>query len=549
MKKFKKIDSLLYVEDEQAIQYELAEFLENFCEKLYIANNGVEGLELFNKHKPKLVLTDIKMPKMDGITLSKEIFKLDPNVHIIFTTAFTDMNYLQEAIEIHADGYIVKPIDLNLLENMLQKVIKIELLQRELDKNTQYDIKKKAELETILATTPDGIAILDFSANFLYANHSYIQMLGYTLNELKKINLFDIAYDNEKVAIEAILKKVIKDEYIEHFQQEYITKNGKKIIVDISLALMPDKNRILIATKDITKEVYSQNKIEEYLSIIDENIITSSTDLDGIITYVSKAFCDISGYSKEELIGKKHNLIRSYDFPTKIYKELWNIIKSDKIWTGEIKNINKLGKEYWLYIKIYPAYDEDGIKIGYTSIHHDITNLKRIEEIAIIDSLTQVYNRYHFNETIGKYIQSAKRNNELICFAIFDIDHFKQYNDTYGHQKGDYALQNVAKAIKELLTRVDDNLFRLGGEEFGVLYKATSKEKAISYMEEMVSKVENLKIEHSSSITAPFLTISAGLVCKEAILIENEKKLYKEADDLLYKAKSNGKNQLEYNKE
>jgi len=549
MKKFKKIDSLLYVEDEQAIQYELAEFLENFCEKLYIANNGVEGLELFNKHKPKLVLTDIKMPKMDGIALSKEIFKLDPNVHIIFTTAFTDMNYLQEAIEIHADGYIVKPIDLNLLENMLQKVIKIELLQRELDKNTQYDIKKKAELETILATTPDGIAILDFSANFLYANHSYIQMLGYTLNELKKTNLFDIAYNNEKVAIEAILKKVIKDEYIEHFQQEYITKNDKKVIVDISLALMPDKNRILIATKDITKEVYSQNKIEEYLSIIDENIITSSTDLDGIITYVSKAFCDISGYSKEELIGKKHNLIRSYDFPTKIYKELWNIIKSDKIWTGEIKNINKLGKEYWLYIKIYPAYDEDGIKIGYTSIHHDITNLKRIEEIAIIDSLTQVYNRYHFNETIGKYIQSAKRNNELICFAIFDIDYFKQYNDTYGHQKGDYALQNVAKAIKELLTRVDDNLFRLGGEEFGVLYKATSKEKAISYMEEMVSKVENLKIEHSSSKTAPFLTISAGLVCKKAILIENEKKLYKEADDLLYKAKSNGKNQLEYNKE
>jgi len=543
-KKFKKTLSILYVEDELTIREELSEFLEIFCDTLYVAANGQEGLKLFKKHHPKIVVTDIKMPKMDGIELSKEIFKDNPDIHIIFTTAFTDMNYLQKAIEIHADGYIVKPIDLNILENMLQKIIKIDSLQQELELKTQYELKKKSELETIFATTLDGIAILDLSAKFAYANSAFERMLGYSLSVLKKINAYDIIQKEKQKEFELVLNKVLTNKFVENFQIKCITKEDKTIILDLSLALMPDKNKILIAVKDVTKEIFAQRKIREYVEIIDENIITSSTDLDGVITYASEAFCKISGYTKDELIGKKHNIVRNPDVSNELYHELWHTISQDKVWKGELKNRAKNKIDYWVFVKIYPTFDENGNKIGYTSIRHDITNLKKIKELSIIDGLTKAYNRHHFNEIIEKFIKSAQRNDELIAFAIFDIDYFKQYNDTYGHQKGDHALQLVVKSMQEKLQRADDYLFRLGGEEFGVLFKPDSLENSVSFVKSLIKNIESLQIEHKKNTISPYVTISAGLICKKATLITNHEFMYKNVDDLLYKAKKQGRNQV-----
>lgn len=544
MKDIKKINSILYVEDEKNVQDELAEFLENFCDKLYVADDGVEGLELYKKHQPKIVITDIRMPRMDGIELSKQLFELNKDIHIIFLTAFTDIEYLQKAIEIHADGYIVKPIDLQKLESLLKKVIKIELLNKQLEKKTQYELKKKAELETILSTTLDGIVILDFTTQFLYVNNAFEQIIEYDIKNLKELKAIDLIIEDEKNDFKNIITSVIQNQHVEHFQSKFLTKNGKKIVLDISLTLMPDKNRILVATKDITKEIYSKDKIKEYMQIIDENVVTSSTDLSGYITYVSQAFCKLTGYKKNELIGQKHNIIRNKEISKKLYQELWKTISNDEIWTGEIKNRTKKGDEYWVYLKIYPNYDENGKKIGYSSIHHNITNLKETEKLATTDSLTNIYNRYFFNQTFEKFIVGAKRNNQIISFMILDIDYFKQFNDTYGHQKGDYVLQIVAKTINENLTRADDYVFRLGGEEFGVLFKDISPDKSLVLANKIIESIENLKIEHKNSQCSAYVTISAGLICKKSKTIQNVDKLYHEADELLYNAKSQGRNQL-----
>ncbi|WP_417334684.1 diguanylate cyclase domain-containing protein [Halarcobacter sp.] len=544
MKDMKKINSILYVEDEKSVQNELAEFLEDFCDKLYVADDGLEGLELYKKHQPKIVVTDIRMPQMDGIELAKNLFELNSDIHIIFLTAFTDLEYLQKAIEIHADGYIIKPIDLEKLESLLIKTIRIELLNKQLEKKTQYELKKKAELETILATTLDGIAILDFTTHFLYTNNAFEHIVGFDIKEIKSLKAIDITIDEDKNRFKEVISTVIKNHHVEHFQQRVINKDGKKIILDISLTLMPDKNRILIATKDITKEIYSKDKINEYMQIIDENVITSSTDLSGVITYVSNAFCKVTGYEKEELIGKKHNIIRNPQIDKNVYKQLWKTIKQNQIWTGEIKNKTKKGEDYWVYLKIYPNYDENGEKIGYSSIHHNITNLKIVEELATIDSLTQVYNRHFFNQTFESYINGAKRDDKLVCFVMFDIDYFKQYNDTYGHQKGDEALKIVAQTIKKSLHRDDDFIFRLGGEEFGVLFKPLSVEKGIEFAKIIVKSIEDLKVKHENNNISPYLTISAGLVCKKAKDIKNINKVYNQADELLYNAKAQGRNKL-----
>lgn len=295
--------------------------------------------------------------------------------------------------------------------------------------------------------------------------------------------------------------------------------------------------------QDVTESKKMQRMSLRYLDIIDKNIIASSTDLDGIITEASQAFSDVSGYTKSELIGQNHNIIRHPDFPKDVYKDLWETIKTNKVWKGELKNRKKDGSHYWVYATISPLYDDNGKKVGYTAIRQNITDKKIIEEISITDGLTCIYNRRHFSEVFPKVINSAKRENELISFIIMDVDHFKQYNDTYGHQMGDDALAKIGRTLKNSLQRADDYCFRLGGEEFGVVFKTDSKQKAFTFAESIRKNIENLKIEHKGNSASPFVTVSMGLVCKNANEIESADQMYKEADDLLYRAKSQGRNQ------
>lgn len=170
---------------------------------------------------------------------------------------------------------------------------------------------------------------------------------------------------------------------------------------------------------------------------------------------------------------------------------------------------------------------------------------KKLEEISITDGLTDIYNRRYFNEIFPKVINSAKRKNELLSFIIMDIDYFKQYNDTYGHQMGDDVLIKIAKAIKDSFHRADDYCFRLGGEEFGILFKIDTKDKALELANTIKENIENLEIEHSNNIASSYVTVSMGLICKDAKDINSNDEVYKEADDLLYKAKEAGRNRVE----
>ena len=124
-----------------------------------------------------------------------------------------------------------------------------------------------------------------------------------------------------------------------------------------------------------------------------------------------------------------------------------------------------------------------------------------------------------------------------------DIDYFKQYNDTYGHQKGDSVLERVANVLKKKTSRASDFAFRLGGEEFGII-TTLDKEKAIEFATSIKNEIENLQIEHKASDISEHLTVSIGIVSKEGESITNSSLLYKEADDCLYEAKKLGRNSI-----
>ena len=311
---------------------------------------------------------------------------------------------------------------------------------------------------------------------------------------------------------------------------------------------MDDPKKLIMEEFDLEQLLRIRNDLERYIEVIDEHVITSKTDLKGLITYTSKAFVEISGFNEQEMLGKSHNIVRHPDMPELLFKNLWETITQEKTWSGEIKNQKKDGTYYWVNAKITPNYDYHGNHIGYTSVRQDITDKKKIEEISITDELTGLYNRRYFNQIISTEINRAYRDKKVFSFIVLDVDHFKKYNDNYGHQKGDNILQQVGSYLIQGLKRATDKTFRLGGEEFGLFYSTNKIHNAVALAEKLCKGLEDLRIEHEYSTTSKYITASLGL----AICDFTSKKytnitkdiLYDIADKALYKAKKLGRNQV-----
>lgn len=291
-----------------------------------------------------------------------------------------------------------------------------------------------------------------------------------------------------------------------------------------------------------------QHSLKEKIKLIDKHIITSETDLNGLITDVSQALCDISGYTKEELIGKTHGLLRHPDMPDVLYKELWKTILQGKTWIGEIKNKKKNGAFYWVLAMISPKYDANGAITGYSSLRQDITDHKRVQELSITDQLTQLHNRRYFNEVFPLEIKRAIRSGSFLSFIMLDIDYFKRYNDTYGHQAGDDVLERIGLTLKEQFKRPGDFTFRLGGEEFSVVFTTNDCKDAKMIAEGIRAAVEDLCISHEANEASQVVSVSIGVACvdfsQKAHQDMTMDTLYKLADEQLYLAKEAGRNQI-----
>jgi len=248
---------VLFVEDNENIRVSVVEMLESFFDDITVAVNGEDGFDKFIAAKDKnfdLVITDINMPKLNGLLLSKKIREIDPYMPILIFTAFTETNYILEGIDIGVDGYLEKPLDIDKFAIYIKKILK----------NIDNTCEKNFDDDCLLKT-------------------------------------------------------------------------------------------------------------------ISENIILSKTDLKGVITDVSDAFCKISGYTRDELIGQPQNIVRHPDMPNETFVYMWSVIQKGDTWEGEIKNLKKDGGHYWVYATTTPDYDYHGKHIGYTSIRRDIALQKEVE--------------------------------------------------------------------------------------------------------------------------------------------------------------------------
>ena len=287
-----------------------------------------------------------------------------------------------------------------------------------------------------------------------------------------------------------------------------------------------------------------KDTLEKKIRVIDEYVNLCVTDKNGVIIDVSKSYCNLTGYTRAELIGKRHNILRYEKTENRVYKELWETINNKKIWEGEITNVKKDGEIFNTKILITPELDENQNIVNFIAYSQDISYQKKIELISVTDELTKLYNKREFNNIFTRSVENAKRFNNPYTMLMIDIDFFKQYNDSYGHLKGDYALESVAKAMKKCCTRSTDISFRLGGEEFGLIYIASNQKEALVFAKKIQDEIHNLKIEHKSSKVSSYLTVSIGLFFSENIRDFSKDDIYQRCDDALYFAKKAGRNNI-----
>ncbi len=189
---------------------------------------------------------------------------------------------------------------------------------------------------------------------------------------------------------------------------------------------------------------------------------------------------------------------------------------------------------------VFRSIQKDHTKLEIAAKKLKLAN-KKLENASYTDSLTGLHNRRYFNFVYDRELKRAKRNNTYITFMMLDIDYFKQYNDTYGHVEGDFALKTVAKVLKDTLKRPSDYVFRLGGEEFGVLMSETDESNSAQLARGICDAIRARELKHENSKAGEFVTISIGVVCCVADEALHDEILISRADEMLYEAKDSGR--------
>lgn len=280
-----------------------------------------------------------------------------------------------------------------------------------------------------------------------------------------------------------------------------------------------------------TKELKISNAIlNDYKRAVDEGSIVSKTDLEGRIKYVNDAFCEISGYEQEELIGKNHSIIRHPDTPKKVFEDLWRTIQNKRVWKGVIKNKRKNGSEYIVKSTIMPILDDKKNIVEYISIRTDITDLvskekKLLEQLT--DELTKLPNRV-------KLLEDITNSRAELKLALVQINKFKEVNDYYGRQKGDMILMNFASIIKKIVAEKNVSTYKVGSGEFVLMAdEKTTIGELTSLMENIIKYFDhNMIVVGSDSFN---ISISAG------IAQGREEKLFYDAEMALRKVNESSK--------
>lgn len=427
---------------------------------------------------------------------------------------------------------------------------KNELISRELQLSKEQIEKKETILKNIVEYAPIGMSIIDINQRYTLVNQAFCNIVGYDRDELYAMTPFDLIHPDDKNKSLHPLNQIwdYKDNGCP-IEKRYLRKNGEDVWVSLTYSTVFDSNGIPLLyigqVEDITQRKQAQEKLHLAAKVFStSNEAIMITDHQNKIVSVNNAFIKLTGYTLEEVIGKDPKLLSSNKHDTNFFNKFWNTIQSYGGWEGEIWNHKKNGELYVERLSISTVHSQDGKIQNYIALFADITEERKANDQiwnhANFDPITQLPNRHLFFDRLEQAILHSIRSGKPLALMFIDLDHFKEVNDTMGHQVGDQLLVIAAEQISAKV-RESDTVARLGGDEFTVIFPDMQNAKVIakiaSEINEALSQVFEIgqfKIQISASIGVAFHPQDAT---EQSQLIDC-------ADKAMYLSKQQGRNRF-----
>lgn len=414
------------------------------------------------------------------------------------------------------------------------------------DLTLQNELSQKIKSSQSLSNI--GYWELDLIKNNLYWSDQIFNIFEINKNKFKSSYqaFLELIHPDDKELVNNAYLNSLKTKKKYSISHRLLMNDGRiKYVEEICDTLFDEDGNAIksIGTiQDITEKKLVELELKKSLSLInsykiamDESSMVSKADLKGNITYVNDNFCKISKYTKDEVIGKPHNIIKHPSNPKSIFKDLWKTLKAKKIWKKILKNSDKYGEEYWVDITILPILDQNKNVTEYIAIRHDITetiNQKiKLDNIINTDSLTGLFNRHKLYYDIKKSISPA--------LAIVNIDRFTEVNDFYGHALGDHVIKEFSSKLLNCRDCTEYLLYHLQGDEFVIFHKNTTPNDFLNEINQTIKRLKDEKIFLGNDFISLDFTI--------AISFESKQELLRTADMALKIAKKENKNVLVYN--
>ena len=440
------------------------------------------------------------------------------------------------------------------IELKIQNEELIESQQRLIDAvNEQKNLS--AEYESLFNEAPIAYVILDIRGLIVNANTRFCELVNIKdLSMIKSRPLDKFISTAEKNIFKIRYPAFFKNPEGKSFSLSFVS--GSKLIpvhatgnlIDNKIQQGHGKGGLLrLVLMDMTEVESLQEELRLTSRVFDVSadalIITDSRMK---ILKTNPVFSQLTGYSENELIGQTPSILSSGYENSEYYQEMWQTLNNQGFWNGEIRDQKKNGEFFDTIIHISSlknSYDEvTHYIISFNDITQEKANISLIEHLAQYDHLTDLPNRTLLNDRLQQAIKLAQRNNSEFAVLFIDLDHFKNLNDTLGHQVGDALLKQIATRMKSCL-RKTDTIARFGGDEFVVLLgEFKENTDVIKYTTSLAQKLlsslnEPFKLEESDYIS----TFSLGIAIYpyDADTAQN---LIKHADTAMYQAKKTGRN-------
>ncbi len=384
---------------------------------------------------------------------------------------------------------------------------------------------------------------IDKRGCFAYVNATACRMLGWTREELLQMTVFQVDRTLNPALWETRWEQ-LQVEKSALYDVVHTARDGRTFPAEVSANFqnVGDEEFVAAFARDVTDRRLAEQRLKLFEKVFDNALEgITVTDHRGDIVSVNPAFTLITGYTADEALGQNPRILKSDRHPPEFYKAMWSEIIKKGQWSGEIWNRRKSGEAYpeWLSIS---AIKDRGRTTHYVAVFHDISEMKRKEDKilhqASHDALTNLPNRLLLSDLLEKAISHAARARHKLGVICFDLDNFKNINDTMGHAMGDELLKAAARRISTML-RPEDTVARPGGDEFMVMLGELDDERDAVLVAERIL----------DSFRRPFPVDGRELVLTASVGIsifpedgDTPDALIKNADLAMYRAKAQGKN-------